>query len=82
VQNGHTNRVPCALGMFSTITAQPGLQMRIKTWGAGLSFDASFDTGLDAALAAGLAAAFVACLRTGFRAVRRVVRRVVLVAVI
>src|SRR5665213_1967592 len=24
-QNGHTNRVPCAFGVFSTVTAQPGL---------------------------------------------------------
>src|ERR1039457_1040696 len=30
-QNGHTNRVPCAFGVFSTLTAQPGLQNRYST---------------------------------------------------
>jgi hypothetical protein len=30
-QNGHTKRVPCALGVFSTVTAQPGLHSRYST---------------------------------------------------
>src|ERR1700732_5093484 len=30
-QNGHTNRVPCAFGVFSTATAQPGLHNRYCT---------------------------------------------------
>ena len=30
-QNGHTKRVPCALGVFSTVTAHPGLHKRYRT---------------------------------------------------
>ncbi len=30
-QNGHTKRVPCAFGVFSTVTAQPGLHSRYST---------------------------------------------------
>src|SRR3984957_3572152 len=30
-QNGHTNRVPCAFGVFSTVTAHPGLHRRYST---------------------------------------------------
>jgi hypothetical protein len=69
--------------MFSTITAQPGLQMRNKTWGAGPSFDTALATGLATAFVTGFAAGFTT-RRTVFRArvVRRTVRREVLVAVI
>jgi hypothetical protein len=35
VQNGQTKRVPCALGVFSTITAQPDLQIRYSTCSGG-----------------------------------------------
>jgi hypothetical protein len=35
VQNGQTKRVPCALGVFSTITAQPDLQIRSSTCSGG-----------------------------------------------
>src|SRR5271168_2764459 len=34
-QNGHTNRVPCAFGMRSTITAQPGLHSLYRTGSGG-----------------------------------------------
>jgi hypothetical protein len=57
-QNGQTKRVPCALGMFSTMTAQPGRQMRIMTCGAGPSFDESFESGFAAAFTAAFAAGF------------------------
>src|SRR5580700_5167262 len=30
-QNGHTKRVPCAFGVFSTVTAHPGLHRRYST---------------------------------------------------
>src|ERR1700692_2009114 len=30
-QNGHTNRVPCAFGGFSTVTAHPGVHSRYST---------------------------------------------------
>jgi hypothetical protein len=30
-QNGHTKRVPCAFGAFSTVTAHPGLHRRYST---------------------------------------------------
>ena len=35
MQNGQTNRVPCALGVLSTITAQPDLQIRYNTCSGG-----------------------------------------------
>jgi hypothetical protein len=41
--------------MFSTITAQPGWQMRNSTCGAGPSFDEVLAAGLATGLAAGLA---------------------------
>src|ERR1700690_3996793 len=75
-QKGHTKRVPCAFGIFSTITAQPGLQIRNNTCGGGVSFETVFTTG------------FAARRETAFRArvvrrgVRRCERRDVLVAVI
>ncbi|HXC86191.1 MAG TPA: hypothetical protein VNU23_00315, partial [Candidatus Cybelea sp.] len=34
-QNGHTNRVPCAFGIRSTITAQPGLHSLYRTGSGG-----------------------------------------------
>src|SRR6266478_4852684 len=34
-QNGHTNRVPCAFGVFSTATAHPGLHNRYCTCKGG-----------------------------------------------
>src|SRR5882724_1683702 len=34
-QNGHTNRVPCAFGVFSTATAHPGLHNRYCTCTGG-----------------------------------------------
>jgi hypothetical protein len=41
-QNGQTNRVPCAFGILSTITAQPGLHSRYSNCGAsGTSFEAN-----------------------------------------
>src|ERR1700693_890421 len=30
-QNGHPKRVPCAFGVFSTVTAHPGLHSRYST---------------------------------------------------
>src|SRR6185437_14249040 len=69
-QNGQTKRVPCAFGVFSTITAQPGLQIRYITCGWGMttfSFRAGFAAGRT---------------RLEARAVRREVLRVVRVALI
>src|SRR4029077_15910472 len=34
-QNGHTNRVPCAFGIRSTMTAQPGLHSLYRTGSGG-----------------------------------------------
>src|ERR1700721_1628528 len=39
VQNGHTNRVPCAFWVVSTITAHPARHSRYCTCGAGISFE-------------------------------------------
>src|SRR5580704_5609979 len=75
-QKGHTKRVPCAFGIFSTITAQPALQIRNSTCGAGASFETFFTTGL----AARRGTAFR--VRVVRRAVRRCERRDVLLAVI
>src|SRR5579864_211231 len=69
-QNGHTKRVPCAFGVFSTITAQPGLQIRYITCGCGITtfnFRAGFAAGRT---------------RLEARAARREVLRVVRVALI
>src|ERR1700733_15545872 len=44
VQNGQTNRVPCAFGIVSTITAQPARHNRYCTCGAGVSFETFTDT--------------------------------------
>jgi hypothetical protein len=71
-QNGQTNRVPCACGIFSTLTAHPGRHNRNITWGGGANFDTAFFTGF--------AAARKTLLRG--RAVRREACRFVLVAVI
>jgi len=69
--------------MFSTITAQPGRQMRNKTWGAGPSLDPILITGLATSFvtgfATGLATGFATRRGADFRA--RVVRRVVRLAV-
>jgi hypothetical protein len=62
-QKGHTNRVPCAFGIFSTITDQPALHKRNSVWGAGVSFDAIF--------AAGFTAGFVPRRGDAFRGVGR-----------
>src|SRR5438445_4870341 len=47
-QNGHTNRVPCWLGCFSTRTAHPGLQNRKSTGssGTGCNFVVVFRAGV------------------------------------
>src|SRR5690242_6953945 len=63
-QNGHTKRVPCALGIRSTITAHPFRHKRNKTWGAGANFDPALATGLATGLAAGL---FTRRAATAFR---------------
>ncbi len=48
-QNGHTNRVPCWLGCFSTSTAHPGLQNRRSTGSSGSTCNfVVFRAGLDA----------------------------------
>ena len=59
-QNGHTKRVPCAFGILSTITAQPGLHSRYNTCGAGIFLAETFTTGF--------AAGFTARRETAFRA--------------
>jgi hypothetical protein len=66
-QNGQTNRVPCAFGMFSTITAQPERQMRMSTCGAGPSLEESFPAGFAAAFRAGFAADFAVTCRAELR---------------
>src|SRR4029077_20055666 len=75
-QNGHTNRVPCAFGIFSTITAQPARHNRYIVWGAGTSFEAVFL----ASFVTGFAARRVTRFRA--RVARRCERREVRVAVI
>jgi hypothetical protein len=42
-QNGHTNRVPCAFAMRSTITDQPGLHSLYRTGSGGAT--ATFTAG-------------------------------------
>src|SRR5260221_5275052 len=73
-QNGHTKRVPCAFGVFSTVTAHPGLHSRYSTCTGttGVNLLTVF-----AGLAAGRAA------RTGLRvrATRRAVGLVLLLRV-
>ena len=76
-QKGHTNRVPCAFGIFSTITAHPALQKRNSTCGAGASFETR-PAGFADAFTAGFAARRGTAFRA--RAARRVARRDVLVA--
>jgi hypothetical protein len=71
-QNGQTNRVPCAFGILSTITAQPLRHNRNITCGAGFSFEI-FPTGFAGAFAAGLAGRREVAFRG--RTVRRVARR-------
>ena len=75
-QKGHTKRVPCAFGIFSTITAHPALHKRNSTCGAGASFEPVFTTGF----AARRGTAFRT--RAARRGVRRCERRDVLLAVI
>jgi hypothetical protein len=45
-QKGHTNLVPCAFGILSTITAQPDRHNRYRICGAGTNFEVIFTTGL------------------------------------
>src|SRR3977135_1815433 len=47
-QNGHTKRVPCALGMRSTITDQPGLHNLYSTGSGGATTTLAGRTGLRA----------------------------------
>src|SRR5260370_6128984 len=47
-QNGHTNRVPCALGMRSTITDQPGLHSLYSTGSGGATTTFTGRAGLPA----------------------------------
>jgi hypothetical protein len=84
VQNGHTNRVPCAFGIVSTITAQPARHNRYCTCGAGTNFEtftAAFAAGFTARLIARRGAAFLA-RRVAGRAARLVDLRDVRVAAI
>src|ERR1700678_491842 len=84
VQNGQTNRVPCAFGIVSTITAQPARHNRYCTCGAGVSFEtftATFAAGLAARFTARRGAAFLA-RRVAGRAARLVDLRDVRVAAI
>ena len=79
-QKGQTNRVPCAFGIFSTITAQPDRHNFTSTCGAGCSFEpirpTGLATGLPAAVRAGptvdltpgRVAGFTAALASGFTA--------------
>jgi hypothetical protein len=62
VQNGHTKRVPCAFGVFSTITDQPGLQILYSTCSGGaagcrerIARTSGLTSGLAACLTLGLA---------------------------
>src|SRR4029077_3026891 len=75
-QKGHTKRVPCAFGIFSTITAQPALHKRNRTCGAGATFEPVFTTGFTARRGTAFRA------RAARRGVRRCERRDVLLAVI
>src|SRR2546421_8514244 len=45
-QNGQTNRVPCAFGILSTITAQPGLHSLYNTGSGGATTTLAERTGL------------------------------------
>jgi len=84
VQNGHTNRVPCAFGIVSTITAQPARHNRYCTCGAGTNFEtftAAFAAGFTVRLTARRGAAFLA-RRVAGRAARLVDLRDVRVAAI
>jgi len=72
-QNGHTNRVPCAFGVFSTATAHPGLHNRYCTCTGGAA------TNRPAGLAGFAGRAGRADLRA--RATRRAVERVRLLLV-
>ena len=71
-QNGHTNRVPCAFGIFSTITAHPALQNRYSTWAGGASHDTVFTTGFTARRGTALPRRALACAgRAGRREASR-----------
>src|SRR5882672_3882488 len=76
-QNGHTKRVPCALGMRSTITDQPGLHSLYSTGSGGATTTFTGRAGL----LAFTAVRFAAARFTGRRFLRLAARpRVVLVA--
>src|SRR5712672_1836253 len=76
-QNGHTKRVPCALGMRSTITDQPGLHNLYSTGSGGATTTFTGRAGL----LAFTAVRFAAARFTGRRFLRLAARpRVVLVA--
>src|ERR1700727_3002196 len=83
VQNGHTNRVPCAFCVVSTITAHPARHSRYCTCGAGINFEI-LATGLAALLTRFVARRGVAfrVRRVAGRAARRVDLRDVRVAAI
>jgi hypothetical protein len=75
-QKGHTKRVPCAFGIFSTMTAQPVLHNRSCTCGAGTDLETAFTTGFTARRTTDFRA------RAGRRVVRRAERRFARVTVI
>ena len=64
-QNGQTKRVPCAFGVFSTVTAHPGLHSRYSTCTG--TADANRPTGF-AGFAAGRVARAGLCVRATRRA--------------
>src|SRR6202166_637403 len=75
-QNGHTKRVPCALGMRSTITDQPGLHSLYSTGSGGATTTFTGRAGL-----AFTAARFADARFTG-RLVRRLAARPVRVVLV
>src|SRR5215813_13563289 len=78
-QNGQTNRVPCAFGVRSTITVQPGLHSLYNTGSSGTIWDlrngstglaTGFGTTRFAARFAGRTRRFASALRAADRFVR------------
>jgi hypothetical protein len=65
-QNGQTNRVPCAFGMRSTITPQPGLHSLYSTGSGGATTGLAARTGLAAIFVASTFAACFFTTRFGF----------------
>src|SRR6202022_2641346 len=76
-QNGHTKRVPCALGMRSTITDHPGLHSLYSTGSGGATTTFTGRTGLLA-----LTAVRFADARFTGRLVRRLAARPVRVVLV